>query len=198
MTKVRSFCEQGNMLPIILASCLVLFAVVGLVIDQGVAYAVKARQENTLQVVRDACMDSSFALTAKHVQNPGVLTAQRIVETARNEGFNGKITVWFYEEDPHLLAKSERLWIVGVQLEEAVPAMFLQSFALDDIEVASTRVITARPYASEQVWRPDELICGKYEAGINEGPESLIFTAIHARGFFPYEILEALQAAQSE
>ena len=54
------------MAPLAVAAAFVLFAALAFSVDQGIAYATKARQENALDAARAACMDASFALRAKN------------------------------------------------------------------------------------------------------------------------------------
>ena len=89
-------CERGNMLPLAVMCVLVLFAVLAFAVDQGIAYAAKARQENALDAARSACMDASFALAAKNDENPGRLVANLVIRTVREEGFSGRVRVWFF------------------------------------------------------------------------------------------------------
>lgn len=89
--------ERGSALPLVLVAALALFAVLAFSVDQGIAYAAKARQENALDAARAACMDASFALVAKNADDPGRMVADRVVRTARDAGFEGKASVWFYE-----------------------------------------------------------------------------------------------------
>ena len=63
--------ERGSALPLVLVAALALFAVLAFSVDQGIAYAAKARQENALDAARAACMDASFALVAKNADDPG-------------------------------------------------------------------------------------------------------------------------------
>ena len=190
--------ERGNMLPLAIASLFVLFAVLAFAIDQGIAYAAKARQENVLDAARSACMDASFALTAKNSQDPGRAVAEAVVGTAREEGFAGCVTVWFYEEPAEGLSLSERLWAVGMQMEEEAPTVFSRGYGLSSLPVASHRVVVAEPYASERAWRPDERACGRYEAAAGAGAAGISFVRMDKLDEFPAEMADSVRAALSE
>ena len=166
--------ETANMLPLAVIAMLFLFSVLSFAIDQGIAYVAKARQENALDTVRSACMDPAFALYAKNVEDPGREVAELVVRTAREEGFAGCATVWFYEAEESLLPSSERLWGIGVQLEEDVPTVFARGFGVPSLPVASHKVMVAVPYASERAWRPEERRCGRYGAGAGSNGVSFV------------------------
>ena len=105
----------------------------------------------------------------------------------------GAVSVWFYEAPARAVAESERMWVVGMQVEEAKALPFAVSSA-PDAKVASSRVFSARPYAAQQVWRPDARICGVYRFGDGCGAGQGRFSAISALEGFPREIAEEDQA----
>ena len=158
--------ERGSALPLVLVAALALFAVLAFSVDQGIAYAAKARQENALDAARVACMDASFALVAKNADDPGRMVADRVVRTARDAGFEGKASVWFYETPEESVSSTERHWVVGMQFEEESPTVFARGYGIEGLPVASYRVLTAMPYAGEKVWRPETRRCGRYDCGL--------------------------------
>ena len=137
--------ERGSALPLVLVAALALFAVLAFSVDQGIAYAAKARQENALDAARAACMDASFALVAKNADDPGRMVADRVVRTARDAGFEGKASVWFYETPEESVSSTERHWVVGMQFEEESPTVFARGYGIEGLPVASYRVLTAMP-----------------------------------------------------
>lgn len=188
--------ETANMLPLAVIALFFLFSVLSFAIDQGIAYAAKARQENALDAVRSACMDPTFALYAKNVEDPGREVAELVVRTAREEGFAGSATVWFYEAAESLLPSSERLWGIGVQLEEDAPTVFARGFGVPSLPVASHKVMVAVPYASERAWRPDERRCGRY--GADAGTNDVSFVPMGSLEEYPAPLVEALRSALPE
>ena len=131
--------ERGSALPLVLVAALALFAVLAFSVDQGIAYAAKARQENALDAARAACMDASFALVAKNADDPGRMVADRVVRTARDAGFEGKASVWFYETPEARASSTERHWVVGMQFEEESPTVFARGYGIEGLPVASYR-----------------------------------------------------------
>lgn len=183
------------MLPLVVMSALVLFAVLSFAIDQSIAYAAKARQENVLDTVRASCMDASFALVAKNSDDPGAAFSRLVARTIRGEGFAGRATVWFYEVPEGELPPSERLWAIGVQLEENAPTVFARGFGVESLPVASHRVLVAVPYASESVWRPEHASSGRYEIAEGVDRERATFHSIEGLDGFPDEMAAEVRAS---
>ncbi len=190
--------ERGSALPLVLVAALALFAVLAFSVDQGIAYAAKARQENALDAARAACMDASFALVAKNADDPGRMVADRVVRTARDAGFEGKASVWFYETPEESVSSTERHWVVGMQFEEESPTVFARGYGIEGLPVASYRVLTAMPYAGEAVWRPSTRRCGRYDFAPGAGEVNGAYTALATLGDFPDELVEATRAAMPE
>ena len=187
--------ERGSMLPLVVAAVLVLFAVLAFAVDQGIAYAAKARQENALDAARAACMDASFALVAKNADDPGRMVADRVVRTVRDAGFRGASAGWFYEAPEESASSTERHWAIGMQLEEESPTVFARGYGIDALPVASYRVMTAMPYAGERVWRPAERRCGRYDYPAGTDAASWSYEALSSLDAFPAELAEAARAA---
>lgn len=198
MSGERSAGEQGNMLPLVVASVLALFAVLSFAIDQSIAYVEKTHQENVLDTARTACMDASFALVAKNSESPGQNFADLVAKTIRAEGFSGRATVWFFEAPASGLPVTERLWAIGIQLEADAPTVFARGFGIQSLPVASHRVVVAVPYASENVWRPVSKTSGRYEISKGIEQTKTTFTSIEAIDGFPAEIVAEVQAALPE
>lgn len=183
------------MLPLVVACALVLFSVLSFAIDQSIAYGAKARQENVLDTARSSCMDASFALVAKNSDDPGGDFSQLVAKAIRSEGFAGRATMWFYEAPPSELPPSERLWAIGVQLEESAPTVFARGFGIESLPVVSHRVLVAVPYASEKVWRPENPSNGRYEISEGIDSEQIVFHPIDSLDGFPDEIVAEVRAS---
>ena len=190
--------ERGSALPLVLVAALALFAVLAFSVEQGVAYAAKARQENALDAARAACMDASFALVAKNADDPGRMVADRVVRTARDAGFEGKASVWFYETPEARASSTERHWVVGMQFEEESPTVFARGYGIEGLPVASYRVLTAMPYAGEKVWRPETRRCGRYDYPAGATADSWTYEALNSLDAFPAELAEAARATLAE
>ena len=185
--------EKGNVAPLAVALCLVLVMTLGFLADCAVLYGAKARQEQALDAARSACMDAGQAASAKYGDDAGAVLADSIVDQIRGQGVEGAVSGWFYEAPARAVAESERVWVVGMQVEEAKALPFAVSSA-PDAKVASSRVFSARPYAAQKVWRPDARICGVHRFDDGCGAGQGRFSAINALEGFPREIAEEAQA----
>ena len=185
--------EGGNLAPLAVALCLVLVMMLGFLADCAALYGAKARQEQALDAARSACMDASRSAAAKYGDDAGAVLADAIAEQVRAQGVQGEVSVWFYEAPSRAVAESERLWVVGMQVEEEQPLPFPVSSA-SGAKVASSRIFSARPYAAQQVWRPDSRICGVHRFGDGCGAGQGRFSAIGALEGFPQEMVEEAQA----
>lgn len=187
--------ERGNIVPLALVSIFLLLAVMAFVADIGIAYYAKDRQEQVLDAARTVCMDAAVSQQAKYADDPGRVLSEQIVRTVRAQGFSGAIDVWFYEAPKGSVSESERYWVVGMQLSQDVPTMFAKGLGLDSIEAASCRIVEARPYASQKVWRPAKRICGKYSFSTQAGADQGKFVAVSELAGFPAEMAERAAAA---
>ncbi len=186
--------ERGNIAPLAVIAVFLLLTVMSFAVDVGIAYCAKDRQEQTLDAARSACMDVVVSQQAKYADDPGNVVAYQIVQTIRNQGFSGPVEVWFYEAPKGAVPESQRYWVIGMQVSQAVPTVFAQGFGYNSIEAASCRVIEARPYASQKVWRPDQRTCGKYSFA--QGQNTGRFSAINDLDGFPAEMIERVRASE--
>ncbi len=189
------FNEAGNIAPLSVVVCLVLVCALGFVSNFGMAYALKSKQEQALDAARSACMDSAGAVPAKYADDPGLSLASTIARAVREQGIAVPLSVWFYEAPEQSVSASERLWIVGVQVEQNVELPFAAGSAVDHLTVASSRVIVAKPYASEVVWRPQQRVCGVYRFAEDAAYGSPSFSRITMIEAFPDEMVQAARSA---
>ena len=187
--------ERGNIAPLAVVSIFLLLSVMVFAVDMGIAYCAKDRQEQALDAARAACMDAAASQQAKYSDDPGAALSQRIVEAVRAQGVTAAVDVWFYEAPKGSVPESERYWIVGMQVSQSVPAVFAKGFGIDSIGAASCRVIEARPYASQKVWRPARRVCGRYSFAQGSTAAQGRFTAISELDGFPSEMVERSKAA---
>lgn len=130
--------------------------------------------------------------------DPGRMVADRVVRTARDAGFEGKASVWFYETPEESVSSTERHWVVGMQFEEESPTVFARGYGIEGLPVASYRVLTAMPYAGEKVWRPETRRCGRYDYPAGATADSWTYEALNSLDAFPAELAEAARATLAE
>lgn len=186
--------ERGSIAPLAVMVALVFVALLGLTIDYGACYAAKTQQEQAIDAARSACMDAAGAIPAKYADDPGLSLANTIASTVRGQGVAAALSVWFYEAPEQSVPASERLWVVGVQVEQDLQ-LPCAAGAVDSLAVASSRVIVAKPYASEVVWRPQRRVCGVYRFAEGESQGSSSFSPIAMLEGFPSEMVQAVRSA---
>lgn len=188
--------ERGTIAPLIVVSALLLLAVLAFAIDQGIACAVKIRQENALDAARDVCMGAAFALMAKNDDDPGHAVAARVAQVLHDEGIRGKASVWFYEAPPGELPASRRVWGIAMQVREDSPTVFAQGFGIRALPVASKRIVVAEPFADEVVWRPLRSVGnGCYESDLALDAHKPAFAGLNGLDEYPAELVRAVQGA---
>lgn len=185
--------ECGSIAPLAVVVCLVLVTTLGFAVDHGVVYAAKAHQEQALDAARQACMDASGAVPAKYADNPGLTLADGIVQTVRDQGVSAALTVWFYEAPAQSTPRSERLWVIGVQVEQHTPLPFSVPASPQALTVASSRAFVAKPYSAEAAWRPERRICGSYRFAEGSTAGMSTFSSISSLQGFPDEMVKLAQ-----
>ncbi len=185
--------ERGNIAPLAVVSTMVLLAVLAFSVDQGIACAVKVRQENALDAARDACMDASFALVAKNEENPGRVMADRITNSLKQQGFEGKASIWFYEVPAIQVPSSRRVWGIAIQIQEQAPTMFARGFGIAYLPVASKRVMTAEPYSDTLAWRPRNSGSGLYVREFSSETKETGFSSMSEFGEYPAELVDEVR-----
>ena len=186
--------ERGNIAPLAAALSLVLVAAMGFLADSAVLYGAKARQEQALDAARSTCMEANWAASAKYADDAGAVLADVIAGQVRSQGVQGAVSVWFYEAPAQAVTRSERLWVVGMQIDQVQALPFPVGTASDGMSVASSRVFCARPYAAVQVWRPETRVCGVYRFENGCGAGQGRFSAIASLDGFPDEIARQARA----
>lgn len=176
--------ERGNVLLLTAAFLPILFAVLAFGVDAVQAIEAKAAQESALQAVQELRMAPVVTLRAKNAEDPGALIARTAMGTLREEGFEGSISVWFYEAGraDGLHDKTRRLYAFEVVVEDRVPTAFARLFGMAAMPVASSFAASSQPYSEFEAWRPDTVRNGVFRIEEGEGPERMSFSAASLRG----------------
>lgn len=188
--------ERGNIAPLVVMVALVLCVVLAFSVDQAIAYAAKARQEQALDAARATCMDASFALVAKHAEYPGREVAGHMTAVLEKAGLSGRVQVWFYEVPAGEIVASRRLWGIAVQVEEDSPTVFARGYGIESIPVASHRVMVAEPFSDTRTWRPLHTENGCFSLLLGQTASELTFVPIGGLDGYPRELMEELHEAK--
>lgn len=188
--------QRGTIAPLVVASLSVLFSVLAFSVDQGIAFAAKASQENELDSVRESLMSPSRAFVAKNSENPGHDVAYEVGELLRKSGFGGEVDVWFFEVPAKDSSVSRRFWGIAIQVREESPTLFARGLGVESIPVASKKIVIAEPFSDSVTWRPDESGNGRYSLAESAEPASLMYERLEGIASYPAEMQEEVQAAK--
>lgn len=154
--------ENGAITPLSVVLILCLLVMGGLFIDLAIANAKSQHQSNMLANARNNMMSTPESLQIKNADNPGFYAAKEIMISLRNNGYDGKIWVYYLEAPLKSATSSidsvpyeKRAFAWGVQTEEDVPTLLLRFTGVDEMPVWSTVVSSAMPYSGTKTWRPD-------------------------------------------
>lgn len=151
MTSLREK-AQGNILIFFAMALTVILAFVALAIDVGGAYRLSTYQQETLELSKEACQASLNYL--KFSNNPETDTGYRIVQTMKNNGYEGDVEVYYFEQPQSVTGVTERHCVVGVNVTKDHKTGFAAVVGIDKLPVSNSIVWTSKPYSSTQVWRP--------------------------------------------
>lgn len=171
--------EQGSVLLATALTLPLLFAALAFGTDAVLAVEAKAAQESALQTVQELRMAPAVTLKAKNATDPGAVIAQTVMETLREEGYEGAVSVWFYEAGPAegLTDARRRVYAFEVEAADRVPTAFARLFGVEEIEVSSSFSTASQPYAEFAVWRPRAPRCGVYRLEEGEPASGRSFAA---------------------
>lgn len=156
--------EEGSTLVLYAVLLSALFAC--LVLGYGVAGAmtIRTNQESALSVVREVEMAPAMSLAAKNSNDPGMAIARRMVDGLRDGGFGDGIEVWFYEVPSAALTPERRVYAYEVVLTTPYDVPFGGAVGMDRVDVTSSVVASAMPYAEFEAWRPAAARNGVFRA----------------------------------
>ena len=143
--------EKGNVAFIFAGILIILIFFVGLATDISMVLWHHNRLENTCQLVRDNRY--TYQDTVRYSDNPAASFAQCAATTLAVNGYNGKATVYFKEDDPQ---DNFRHFKVRLVLTDKSSFYFLRLFGQDSVEISS-QVDFEDSYgekADDVVWRP--------------------------------------------
>lgn len=155
MRKIRRFFkgERGNVMVLFAGALVVIIGFVGLSIDIGLL----CLQRNTLQNMTQVIRGNRFTYqdTIRYADDPGKTSFEMIQETLAENGFDGTIKVYFYEETP---AANYRCYRIRTELSEDFSFYFARIFGLDTttITVSLDGGESIGDISSDVIWYPQK------------------------------------------
>lgn len=161
--------EDGNILLLFAGSLILIIFMIGIALDLGMIYMRRNDLVDLCQLARDERF--TYQDTIRYSDNPGRETYNIVANTMRNNGFNGTITVFFFEREPE---HNYRDYRVRIQLTEQYRYTFLRLFGGDTVAI-TTWLDGGENYGesgADMIWYP-KLPCSEYNGsytGTADGP----------------------------
>lgn len=190
--------EEGSISPLTMAIVAAMLVLSGITVDLAIAGAQQQIQSNDLAAAHDDMMSAPVALQLKNSDNPGLFCARTVAGSLRENGYDGKVTVWYYEAASSQVPASKRAMAWAVQTETAMPSLFLRFSGFDELPVGSFTVGSMMPYSLEDTWRPANRGNGVYELDAGQDPSAIRYTEAETTAEVPIDLAEALQARIDE
>ena len=136
MKKIQSFMkgEKGNVL-IMFAGLMVMIAFfLGIIIDVTMIYLDNNAMQSLLQIIREERFTHQD--TIRYAENPAIETYNLAYESAKKNGFNGDIKVYFKEDEPNE-DRSFRNYKIRIVLADNSPFYFGRMFGLNTIKLSA-------------------------------------------------------------
>lgn len=169
--------EDGNILIMFAGSLVLIFFMIGILLDLGMIYMRKNDMMDLCQLAREKRF--TYQEKIRYADNPGECTYQIVSNSIRENGFNGQIEVYFYETEPDW---SFREYRVGTKLSEEYSFTFLRLFGFSTTTI-STYVEGGESYGErlgDMIWHPEKSCSsynGLYRGTVVYAPEKYDFIA---------------------
>lgn len=155
MEKIKGFLkdEKGNVLIIFAGSIILMAFFIGLIIDVSMIYMDNNSMQNLLQIIREERFTHQD--TIRYAEDPALETYKLVHDSARKNGFNGKIKMYFKEEERDR-DTSFRSYRVRIVLEDESDFYFGRLFGLDTISL-SAKLDGGESYgdgSTDVIWYP--------------------------------------------
>lgn len=183
--------EQGDIMPACIAAIFVLLFAFCALVDPSAARFLKTAQDTALNRTQAEVFTPACALRLKNTETPGADLAKTALETLRKSGFDGKVTVWFFEAPSTQTGAAKRLFVVGIQTEKVMDTIVSRGLGVDTIPTGTHVVFSVVPYSEAKAWRPSKSDNGLYSA--EDGKNTLSYSAKTNIDDFPEEIQDEVK-----
>ncbi|SHI18913.1 Putative Flp pilus-assembly TadE/G-like [Sporobacter termitidis DSM 10068] len=143
--------ERGNIMVLFAGTLIVIIGFIGLSLDVGLLLL----QRNDLQTLSQVIRQDRFTFqdTIRNADDPGSASFTLIDSTLKENGFDGTLKVYFYEEDPLPNYRSYRIRTV---LSDDCPFYFARVFGLTTttLSVSLDGGETIGDKGNDVVWHP--------------------------------------------
>lgn len=162
---------SGQALVMTALALVAILAVAALSVDLAGAFRASSRQSQTLELVKDASLNSLNA--TKFSNSPAHDLASSVASQLAADGYIGDYELWWYEcskaEIASGHASTDRLIGVELVLSQTYrcgPAAVIGTY---EVPVSSSKVWTMNPYSTTVVWRPNSVSGGNADGAVYRG-----------------------------
>lgn len=153
--------ERGQVWAAFLVCLGVLLVIMAIVGELAPAFSQSLNQRQALaRAQSELTLPSSILLdgqgTTMAGPDTGYEVAKRAVSAVRDAGFDGKVTVWFYEPPVGVYSRvdaNDRVWAWEVDLSQQAPTILSSATGSNGITITSSEAGSANPYARARVFR---------------------------------------------
>lgn len=164
--------ESGNVAVVFVICFLTLLAFMGLAIDSGGVYQMRSKMMSTAELARDISLDS--AVLTRNSATPGTDLAINITRVLRNNGYEGKIKISYYELNPMQIKGvgttenwDERQWCVYIEMEQTYDTKFMQVMGWKHLYPQVGLMFNDKNTTNTKVWKPGSDESSGYVPKIN-------------------------------
>lgn len=168
MSRRRVLNEKGSVIPLAICMMVVLFAVVAIGVDFALDYAMSTNQNSDLQIAAEEAQSTASSFVLGNAEEPGKKLAKQVMTSIRRQGYQGKITVDYWEAPQgwtsggKALPDDARLMVFGVSIDGEYPTMFARVVGIETFSVTASDVFSIAPVSQGEAWRPSSYACGTY------------------------------------
>lgn len=171
--------ETGTVLFAFFMSLPMLFAFLAFGIDAVRILDVKSIQGDALQTAANVQKSPTTALLAKNSEDPGRQIAEATVNSLRDIGYEGRIDIWFCEQDARTSARNakSRLLLFQTDVADNVETSFGSLFGAQEALVESSEPGYLVPYSEFEAWKPAHVRNGRFRCEEGAPASQIEFTS---------------------
>ena len=175
--------EDGGVAVLSVMSMLTLALALIIALEFACLYAQKSAYDNDLNIAREETFSAGFDMQLKNSDDPGALICSKLVQSLRSNGYQGGITLWFYEATEEEIedanpeidsAQNVRSLAYQVLLNQDYEATIAPASWLADLVIANGTTASLCPYALHRTYKPDDIagVLWRYEVPANSTTSS--------------------------
>ncbi len=153
--------ERGSTLPLVIVAAVVLVALLALAFDFGGQLVVAERNNSNMQICREQLNQTASGFLIKNSSDPGKKIAETVVDSLRDQGFDGQVAVYVaeaprkYSNGGTTLPDTRRLISIKIVMLDQSTALFSRVSGVKYLPVSTDMTFSIMPYSAFKTWRPN-------------------------------------------